>query len=212
MGEGTKRGRDLVLESRHLVGMFLVFVVVCGVFFWLGYVLGSTQPDTTVRAASAPVEQPAALPAAEPPQAVAPPEEKPAASVPQPSDWNFYRAGEPAKPAEERLGPVKPAETRRAETRPAPRTAPPPAPASASFRPPQLTRGAVVLQVAALTSETDAFSLAQNLQHKEFPAFVLSPQGDRFYRVQVGPYADLESAQLAKRALEKEGFKSLIRR
>jgi septal ring-binding cell division protein DamX len=211
MGEGSKRGRDLVLESRHLVGMFLVFVVVCGVFFWLGYVLGSTQPETTVRAASAPVEQPAALPAAEPSQSSAQPEEKPVAGVPQPSDWNFYRAGEPAKPSEERLDPVKPAETRRTETKPASRAATPPAP-DAAYRPPQVTRGAVVLQVAALTSEKDALSLAQNLQHKEFPAFVLSPQGDRFYRVQVGPYADLESAQLARRALEKEGFKSIVRR
>ena len=47
-----------------------------------------------------------------------------------------------------------------------------------------------MLQVAALVREADALALAQALQQKKFPAFVLTPGDDHFYRVQVGPYAD----------------------
>src|SRR5579864_1243280 len=42
-GGGRRGGADRVLESRHLVGLFLGVVLLCGVFFTLGYVMGKTQ-------------------------------------------------------------------------------------------------------------------------------------------------------------------------
>ena len=39
-GNGKRGGADRVLESRHLVGLFLGVVLLCGVFFTLGYVMG----------------------------------------------------------------------------------------------------------------------------------------------------------------------------
>src|ERR1700683_5161375 len=40
---GSRSGGDRVLESRHLVGLFLGVVLLCAVFFTLGYVMGRTQ-------------------------------------------------------------------------------------------------------------------------------------------------------------------------
>jgi len=68
------------------------------------------------------------------------------------------------------------------------------------------------LQVAALLREADALALAQALQEKKFPAIVTTPSTDKYYRVQVGPYADTKSATAARRELEKQGFKSIVRR
>ena len=51
MARGGKGGGDRVLESRHLVGLFLGVVLLCGVFFTLGYVMGKTQFDAAVHAA-----------------------------------------------------------------------------------------------------------------------------------------------------------------
>ena len=42
-GNGKRGGGERVLESRHLVGLFLGVVLLCGVFFTLGYVMGRTQ-------------------------------------------------------------------------------------------------------------------------------------------------------------------------
>jgi len=70
----------------------------------------------------------------------------------------------------------------------------------------------MVLQVAALTVEKDALKIAQELQQKKFPAFVLAPGADHFYRVQVGPFTDAKSADKARVALEKEGFKPIVKR
>ena len=81
-----------------------------------------------------------------------------------------------------------------------------------SVSPPPIPPGATVLQVAALARQADALALAQALQQKKFPAFVLTPGADHFYRVQVGPYADAQSANLARQKLESQGFKAITRR
>jgi cell division septation protein DedD len=85
-------------------------------------------------------------------------------------------------------------------------------PASAKFQPPKMLKGAVVLQIAALTHESDALAMADVLQQKKFPSFVVTPTTDNFYRVQVGPYPDQKSADAAKSALDRAGFKAIIKR
>ena len=66
--------------------------------------------------------------------------------------------------------------------------------------------------VAAVQRETDALALAQSLQQKKFPALVITPSADKYFRVQVGPYADTQSAANARHDLEANGFKSIVKR
>ena len=52
MASGGKRGAsDRVLESKHVIGLFLLMLLFSGVFFTLGYVMGRNQYDGQVRAA-----------------------------------------------------------------------------------------------------------------------------------------------------------------
>jgi cell division septation protein DedD len=203
----------MVLGGRHLVGIFLVLVVVFAVVFTLGYLLGRSQYDSSIRAASAAPAQPSAGTAT--PLAGAASAAAPSQAQPPPADWDFYHSAEPAKsPA--RLAP-QPKKELSAAKRPVGKTSKRRAPArlpraDRSLAAPLIPRGASVLQVAALTQQTDALALAQALQRKKFPAFVLMPATDRFYRVQVGPYADARSAGFARRRLEKQGFKSIVKR
>ena len=69
-----------------------------------------------------------------------------------------------------------------------------------------------VTMLAAVIREGDAMALAQALQQKKFPAFVITPGTDKYYRVQVGPYADSQSATSARQDLEAKGFKSIVKR
>jgi cell division septation protein DedD len=73
---------------------------------------------------------------------------------------------------------------------------------------PLLPSGAIFLQVAAVTKQDDALTIATSLQKKHFPATVLTPQKDSFYRVQVGPYKEQKAADAAKKGLESAGFKA----
>ncbi|MGB7562184.1 MAG: SPOR domain-containing protein, partial [Candidatus Acidiferrales bacterium] len=77
---------------------------------------------------------------------------------------------------------------------------------------PWIPKGAIVLQLAALTREGDALAMADALQQKGFPAFVIVPTTDSFYRVQVGPFLSQTVGDRAKESLQREGFKAIFRR
>jgi cell division septation protein DedD len=53
-------------------------------------------------------------------------------------------------------------------------------------------------------------ALANSLRKKNFPTFVQSPQGDKYYHVLVGPYADQKAVDNARKGLEAAGFKKAI--
>jgi DedD protein len=212
--EGAKKsgGRDTVLESRHVVGMFLGVVVLCGVFFTLGYVMGRTQQDSSVKAVAAS-------------NAAARPADKPAAA-PAPSSWDFASGGNakkapgklestpnaPAAGGATATTPLKPESAAKAPEKTAPVKPTAAAPKNSLVKSPVIPKGHVVLQIAALTRESDALALVDALQKKNFPAFLLAPTTGNLYRVQVGPYPDGKAADAAKKALEHEGFKAITKR
>jgi DedD protein len=217
-----KNGGDFILESRHLVGLFLLLVIIFGVVFTLGYLLGRGQYDAKVRAAVGPpagFDEPVA-PAVPPPPAKsrAKPEPEPEdAQLPKKnSDWDFYHSAEP-QAASDHLQPApKPVavQTQVASPKPALKTtkAAKPLKAGSGTDGPLIPKGTIMLQVAAVLHQDDALALAQALQQKKFPAFVIPPGSDKLFRVQVGPYPDNPSASSARQQLEANGFKSIIKR
>jgi septal ring-binding cell division protein DamX len=136
------------------------------------------------------------------------------ASKPPNSDWEFYHAGD-SKKTEDRLKPVATAPLPAQKNVPALlRTTASAKPAGSppkSLNAPLVPGGAYTLQVAALSKESDALELAARLQKQKFPAFVLSPQADKFYHVRVGPYADQKTADAARKGLEGAGFKAIVK-
>jgi len=226
MASGGRRGAgERVLEGKHVIGLFLLMLLFSGVFFTLGYVMGRNQYDGQVSAettnARAPEREPVvpAKPERTPkPTAEAPPaasESDPATSGNN-SDWEFYGSSKPAK-GEPHLEPVPkaPAFPPESKTVSAKAKAGPVTPTPAAAKPskpmanaPLIPTGALVLQVAALTKQDDALSIASSLQKKHFSAFVQMPQKDKFYRVRVGPFKEKKAADAAKKGLEGEGFKA----
>jgi septal ring-binding cell division protein DamX len=215
-----KSGGEFVLESKHLVGLFALLVVIFGVVFTLGYLLGRSQYDSKLRAAVGPP------PGAFDTPAPAKPKAKPEAPDPQVpkknSDWDFYHSADPQASADH-LQPYAKAVTTSAAPAPvaaakppaapiAPKPAKEPAKSTSGTDGPLIPKGSIMLQVAAVLHQDDALALAQALQQKKFPAFVLPPSSDKYFRVQVGPYADNKSAGTARQDLEAKGFKSIIKR
>jgi len=228
MASNARRGGgDRVLESRHLVGLFLGVVLLCGVFFTLGYVMGRTQYGGAVQAADGfKSNVPSAPPSAA--KSKPAPNAKPASAPPDNGGWDFYdnkkSANDHLEPAPATTAPSA-AATKSPASVPAVATksnnAPPPAatktvaaPAPkqpARFQPPALNKNSIVLQVAAVKLQRDALEMADAIQQKKFPSFVATSPADSFYHVQVGPYPDMPSAENAKRALEQLGFKPIIK-
>jgi DedD protein len=220
MASGGKRGNagERVLEGRHVIGLFMLMLLFSGLFFTLGYVMGR---DGQVRAAtdlrglpdSGVLPKPEVAP--KPSNKKSAPEPQTGTAAPANSDWEFYHAGESNK-TDDRLKPV-------ATPSISPSTTPAvgksgnsarqqPSPIAKSIGvAPVSTSGGTSLQVAALTRESDAMALANTLRKKNFPTFVQSPQGDKYYHVLVGPYADQKAIDNARKGLEVAGFKAIVK-
>lgn len=209
-----------MLESRHLVSLFLGVVLLCGVFFTLGYVMGHNQYGGPVHASESPLDngEPVSHPFVKPKAQAAP--VAAAAPAPANNEWDFYskkgnddQGDLPAKPEAIKPAPVLAVAARPASAQPsAPVSGAKTVQAAARFQAPRLVKGSIVLQIAALTHESDALAMADVLQQKRFPSFVVTPTSDNFYRVQVGPYPDEHAADIAKAALDHAGFIAIIKR
>jgi cell division septation protein DedD len=224
MASGGKRGAgDRVLESRHVIGLFLLMLLFSGVFFALGYVMARNQYEGQVRASSNGMDRPEPFaspkPDVAPKKTVATPAEAidsdPATSASSSdSTWKFYDntkspkvaphletvpktpAAPPISKTVSAKNPVQPTVSARADS------------GKSVSNAPAMPAGALVLQVAALVKQDDALEVAGSLQKKHFAAYVLTPQKDKYYRVQVGPFKDQKSADTAKKGLESAGFKA----
>jgi cell division septation protein DedD len=218
MASGGKRGSagERVLEGRHVIGLFMLMLLFSGVFFTLGYVMGRNQYDGQVRAATNLRGLPDSTVLPKPEVALKPSNRKSAATpqtdaaAPANSDWEFYHAGDSNKTDDHLKPAVNPSQvpavgksgSSTKQLNAASKTSPA-APLSAG--------GGTSLQVAALTKESDAMALANTLRKKSFPTFVQSPQGDKYYHVLVGPYADQKAVDNARKGLEVAGFKAIVK-
>lgn len=171
---------ELILANRQLLSVFFIVVVLLGVFFTMGYIVGrNSAPPTDIASArkpdakplvvdsSTPADAPAAAPASsaaptstQPQQAETKPEPAPAQTV--------AKVDPPAKKEKE-----KPKEK--------------PAPAAPSAPP---ASGQTYLQLAA-TAKTEADVMVDVLHHKSFKAIAVEiPEKPGTFRILVGPLAD----------------------
>ena len=219
---GQRSAGERVLEGRHVIGLFLAVILLSGLFFTLGYVMGLHQSEASADdLPGKPELRPSSKPEAAPKRANAnkttPAEPPSETGAPTSSDWEFYHAGEKGK-TDDRLKPAPSASTTQLQQSAPVLVKSPPASRSASNNSSRASNSSAPsgsgysLQVAAMNKEVDALDLAKVLQKKKFPAYVISPHGDKYYRVQVGPYADLKAADLARRGLEDAGFKAFVKR
>ena len=173
---------ELVLGNKQLLGMFFVVVVLLGVFFVMGYLVGrSSSPVTTAEVAPQtppkPVEAESPAPKPVAPETKSPP--APVTTAPQASE----------KPAEKPVekAPEKPAEPVKAE--PPPKREAKAEPARAAAQSNQPVAGAIYLQLSA-TSKHDADAMVDVLRNNSFQAIAAEvPEKPGLFRVLVGPIA-----------------------
>jgi cell division septation protein DedD len=212
MASGRRGQTDVTLGAGHVAGIFLGFVVLCGIFFTLGYVLGRdhSPPAAAGKAKPAAVDANGNLAGGR--------------GSPASTGWDFYpkkkgRAGGSPANATPGLTPSPSAGAGANSAEPLSPTGPvamtpKPARLKVERKPRALPggKGGIALQVAALTNKTDALALAGFLKQKGYPAFAWGPAADRLFRVQVGPYPSAKAAEAAKKKLEHEGFKSILKK
>jgi DedD protein len=206
MASGRRGQSEINLGAGHVAGMFLAVVILCGIFFTLGYVMG--RGASPAKAASAGSGASAIDSGGNPATAK---------KAPLSSSWDFFpkNASSSKGVAASPIAPLTPQPSASSQPVAGPISmSPKPAGVRIDRTPPLLRGGRVgyMLQVAAMENRGDALTLAGFLKQKGYPAFAWGPGPDRLYRVQVGPYGTPKQADVIRIGLEKEGFKSILKR
>lgn len=196
---------EITLGNGRLLGLFIGLVVLCGVFFVMGYMLGKNSApgntlltDATSNTAGDGTMKPGAI------QGVATPAPTPAPAV-QPS-------AEPTNTTEPEPAAV-PVEQERAPEPAAPEVARPAArPVSRPAATATPSLGSYIVQVAAVSKQQDADALASALRRKQYTVNVSSQMPDRLFHVQIGPFSDPKLAEMVRSRLVADGYNPIVKK
>ncbi|HMB84468.1 MAG TPA: SPOR domain-containing protein [Terriglobales bacterium] len=197
----AQQDTEITLGTGRMLAIFFGFVLVCAFFFAIGFSLGRR---TTLAGAgsllSAPIGAPATI--------VRPSAAKNGAPQPAPQsgEFSFYKAvGE--KNANAALTPPD------SKAQPAASTAEAPPKAATDTATAAPSNGGYYVQVAAVSRQEDAEALVEALKKKQYPAFAANnSSADKFYHIQVGPYADLKEAEAMRTRLISDGYNPIVKK
>ena len=205
----AQQDTEITLGTGRMLAIFFAFVLVCAVFFAIGFSLGRR---TSMAGAGSLLSAPTAVPAT----IVRPSAAKNGAAqaTPQSSsnDFSFYKAvGE--KNANSALTPQGSAVATPTAPPPTADGAPKAATDAAISAPTPPTSGSYYVQVAAVSRQEDADALVEALKKKQYPAFTANnAAADKFYHVQVGPYAELKDAEAMRARLIGDGYNPIVKK
>jgi cell division septation protein DedD len=178
---------ELVLGNKQLLSVFFIVVVLLGVFFTMGYIVGrnSAPMDATMKSGAGDTvvrsEGPSSMPAGRASQ-------NPVSIIEQPAAATSAEASAVPAPAA-----TKPIEI----------------PAVSAAQP---QAGQTYLQVVAV-AKSEADVLAEVLGKKGFRAFVAPVENNaKLFRVLVGPASDINDVSRLKGDLEAAGFKPFVKK
>ena len=215
---------ELVLGNRQLISVFLIVVILLGVFFSMGYIVGRNSSPATEAARN---EKPKPDADSDTSDGSNPDATSDGANSGANSGNDATTSTESTHPAAAKPvqttpaqptpapAPPKPEPVRAQENRPKP--SPSPAPAPAPVRPPVRATasgepsGGQYWQVVA-TSRPDAEIIAEALGKKGFHVVLSPAPRDGIFRVLVGPLGDASSQAQTRTGLESAGFKNPILR
>jgi DedD protein len=207
----SSQDTEITLGTGKLLGLFFGLVIVCAVFFALGYTLGrktDTGLSTSITPAQAttstgvkPGSSSANNASSSTPmtfykaveQQNANPQLTPASAVSGTPDASQSSAGD-ASSASSAQGAGK-----EASSPPDPLA---PIPGTGYF-----------VQVAAVSKQDDAGALVDALKKKQYPAFVAANStADKLFRVQVGPFGDIKEAEAMRARLINDGYSPILKK
>jgi DedD protein len=181
---------EITLGTGKMLALFFGLVILCAVFFGMGFSLGknTARPAETADAAPTPATTPGVRPTAV----------KPASAN---ADMTFYKAvGQ--KQADADLATPDTAAPAPAENKSANQAA---VPASSG--------GGYLVQVAAVSKQEDADALVDALKKKQYSAFAANnTPSDKLIHVQVGPFADIKEAEATRTKLVGDGYNPILKK
>ena len=180
---------EITLGTGKMLVLFFGLVILCSVFFALGFKLGKGSANTVELSSS---------PGSSSSSNAAKPGAKPATN---PSDLTFYKSVGQDTPSTQ-MTPPQTASTPAANNT---------SQAAPTDQPGQTASNNYLVQVAAVTKQEDADALVDALKKKQYSAFSTA-LGDKLYHVQVGPFNDIKDAEATRAKLVGDGYNPILKK
>jgi len=206
----SSQDTEITLGTAKLLALFFGLVVICAVFFALGYTLGR-KSDSALLPETAKVAPLAASGNVKP------------SGNNAPTPMTFYKAVEQQN-ANPQLTPASAVTGDGANAQGAGQGTNSSSGTSATGA---ATQGASIpsdpmvaipstgyfVQVAAVSKQEDGEALVDALKKKQYPAFVASgAAADKLFRVQVGPFPDIKDAEAMRSRLINDGYNPILKK
>jgi DedD protein len=177
---------EITLGTGKMLGIFFGLVILCAVFFGMGFSMGRNSVRSAPELLPSPSTSSGNRPSAsagkspEQPQTTST-ESKPAQQTTPDSSAN--NSGQPATTSDQS----------------APQGSAPPG-------------GGYFVQVAAVSKQEDAEALVESLKGRQYSAFIVNPSPDKFFHVQVGPFTDIKEAENMRAKLVSDGYNPILKK
>ena len=180
---------EFTLSTSKLLGIFFALVILCGVFFTMGYLLGKST------SAGGRTEIVATVPSG--------------SSASKPSGANKTpEATQPTSPDASTSGKNS---DQPAGQQPAAKNSDQPNSQPVGDDAKSGAAGSFMVQVAAVSKQEDAEILVASLQKKQYPVFIANSPGDPLFHVQVGPFSDRKDADAMRTRLAGDGYNAIVK-
>ncbi len=187
----ASRDTEITLGTGKLLGLFFGLVVLCALCVGIGYQIGRNSASTQ-------------------PQVVEGTAVNTTGSTAKPGSGVTSRTPVTTNTPAAATSTSTVADQRDAATTPEkPEAAASPDQTAADTRP----SGGYLVQIAAVTKQEDAQALTDALKRKNYPVFIASSAAaDKYFRVQVGPFADLAQAEAMRKRLVADGYNPILKK
>jgi DedD protein len=203
---------EITLGTGKLLVLFFVLVAICAGSFSLGYKLGSKSEPAVSAAVSLTatpgIMKPASSAMSAPVGASKPGDQKSVTSEAGTSDGKPVVPGDSSNSANSGAQAHSGANASAANSSTTPNSA-----SNAADPSTTLPASSYFVQVAAVSKQDDADALVDALKKKQYPAFVAaSAATDKLFRIQVGPFPDIQEAEAMRTRLIGDGYNPIVKK
>lgn len=177
---------EITLGTGKMLGLFFGLVILCAVFFGMGYTMGKSAVKSA----------PELLPS--PGTTTTHPAEGKPSSTPTPAQQEVVQ--QQSVPAQTPGS---------ASSAPAPGS---PQPALPTDQPAAQPGAGYFVQVAAVSKQEDAEALVESLKGRQYSAVIGTSPSDKLFHVQVGPFADIKDAETMRTKLVSDGYSPILKK
>ena len=180
----SNQDTEFTLTTGKILLVFFGLVILCGVFFGLGYSLGKKSTPLSTNIGNQPQTQGNTKTGKPEPGVTAQPQ----------ATCSGADCGSQAQAV------ATPAAT------PAQSTG-----STADNTPEVVSQKGYIVQVAAISKQEDADVLVGALRKKNYPVFIATSSGDKLLHVQVGPFTDKGEAESMRSRLSADGYNAILK-